>query len=201
MWKCSSLNVVTVDKVGAVAIGHIEIAVGSESDIGGLVLLIVLVARLAGRVLGILGILENKQLLAIERGLHHFMLIGGRQIQKLVIPFLAKLHAVGALAPLGSPRVDEFAIRIENEHRIGRAILMVDQNSPLRIFLHHVCVAESHSLGNLRPAVDCLVSVIAAPQNRLGLPALSSACRMSGNPAMAAPRINEGTTRDGINNR
>ena len=45
---------------------------------------------------------------------------------------------------------------------------MMDENSPLRIFLHHVRVAEAHALGHLRPTVDRFVGVIAAAQNRLG---------------------------------
>ena len=50
----------------------------------------------------------------------------------------------------------------------GCAVLVVNENSPFRIFLHHVRVAEAHSFGKLRPTVDRLVGVIAVPQNRLG---------------------------------
>src|ERR1700733_12324195 len=68
--------------------------------------------------------------------------------------------------PFGTPRLDELAVGVEDEHRIGRSVLMVDKDSPLRIFLHHVGGPEAHTLGHFSPAMQGFVSVTAMAQNR-----------------------------------
>ena len=160
-----ALAVVLVDVAGAVAVAHVEIAVGRDGEVGGAVLRLLAVgAGLVG--LGLIRVAEREDLFAVERRLHHDAARRVAEVEVFGAALLLDVQPVRAALELLAPALDELALFVEDHHGVGAFAGGVDGvvhvDVALRILDHAVGVAVLDPRRQFAPVVDRLVGVFAA---------------------------------------
>src|SRR5262249_37159843 len=151
--------VVLVDVVRPVAVADVEPAVGGEGDVGGAVLPRLLVNA------GLLGRPPLPDHLALEVGLEHLAVLDVAEVEELAGALLADVEAVAAGVDALAEGADEPAGGLEDQDGVldlGALVpLLLDVDEALRVDRDAVGRLPPEPVGQLAPAVDALVAVLA----------------------------------------
>src|SRR6185437_3843811 len=110
--------------------------------------------------------------LAVERRLVDAVHAGGREVEELLVAFLADVHAVGAAAQalaepgeVVAPGFDELAIGVEDAGAVAGGGGIVNEDPAVLALDDRVGVAVPLAFGQLAPAGDQLVGVLALAED------------------------------------
>lgn len=156
--------VILVNKTFAVTIGHVEIAVGRDGDVGGIKFF-----RL-GIAVALLGRPFAPELASIKRGLGKKVAFRIAEIEKFLFALAAQMEAMRAALVGLAPRADEFAVGIENNHGIvNRGVFadgVLDVDVALGVHRHAVSIAVGVTSGQCAPIVNDFVLMLATTDDR-----------------------------------
>ena len=146
---------VLVDAGIAVAVRHVDLALGRERGVGAAV------ERLAAQ--------ERRGLVGHADGQQHLAL-GGDLADRVVavvgaveVVVAVDMDAVGAAEQAFAPRAQEVAVAVEHHHRMLAAIEDID--AVLAVDRHRRDVAELPAVGQLGPVLDHAITMLAASED------------------------------------
>ena len=166
-----AFGIVLIDVAGAVTVTQVDVAVGSDGEIGGAVLDFRAVRLRAVR-LGHGRVAEHEDFFAAESGFDNDAAFGVAEIQKFLTAFAMDQQAMGAAFERAAPGFDEAAVGVENHHGVRRLAGGVDGvvnvDVALSILADTVGVSILDAGGEFTPIVGDLISMVAGAEDGLG---------------------------------
>src|SRR5258708_3468228 len=152
------LRVVLVDPAQAVAVGNVDVAVGSYCYVGRLVLFFAFIRS------AFAWVAQDPEPFAVECGFRNEVAFGIGEIQILAVAFLVEEQPVRSELEIFAPAPHEFAVVVEDGDGVLAAV--VDDDPLLGIHHDAVSVAILAAAGEAAPIADEFVGVLATAEGR-----------------------------------